>query len=115
MLDERSLKPTDLRDMTIGQLQVIVNDLHSQIESLNEELVQLLLIRDELHTEQDAMLVDIEDLTRHAESQQKHMAEKMPAKWKEAIQPENKLEFILLLWLQNAVAKGGAETNKYQC
>lgn len=31
---------------------------------LNEELVQLLLIRDELHTEQDAMLVDIEDLTR---------------------------------------------------
>ncbi|KAG2462975.1 SCHI1 protein, partial [Polypterus senegalus] len=62
-LMKRSLKPTDLRDMTIGQLQVIVNDLHSQIESLNEELVQLLLIRDELHMEQDAMLVDIEDLT----------------------------------------------------
>ncbi|XP_048810377.1 schwannomin-interacting protein 1 isoform X3 [Lagopus muta] len=79
-LMKRNLKPADLRDMTIGQLQVIVNDLHSQIESLNEELVQLLLIRDELHTEQDAMLVDIEDLTRHAESQQKHMAEKMPAK-----------------------------------
>ncbi|XP_071999014.1 schwannomin-interacting protein 1 isoform X2 [Engystomops pustulosus] len=79
-LMKRSLKPADLRDMTIGQLQVIVNDLHSQIESLNEELVQLLLIRDELHMEQDAMLVDIEDLTRHAESQQKHMAEKMPTK-----------------------------------
>ncbi|KAI1236030.1 Schwannomin-interacting protein 1, partial [Lamprotornis superbus] len=63
-LMKRSLKPTDLRDMSIGQLQVIVNDLHSQIESLNEELVQLLLVRDELHTEQDAMLVDIEDLTR---------------------------------------------------
>ncbi|XP_015216487.1 schwannomin-interacting protein 1 isoform X3 [Lepisosteus oculatus] len=77
-LMKRSLKPTDLRDMTLGQLQVIVNDLHSQIESLNEELVQLLLIRDELHMEQDAMLVDIEDLTRHAESQQKHMAEKTP-------------------------------------
>ncbi|XP_067898262.1 schwannomin-interacting protein 1 isoform X5 [Heterodontus francisci] len=79
-LMKRSLKPTDLRDMTIGQLQVIVNDLHSQIESLNEELVQLLVIRDELHMEQDAMLVDIEDLTRHAESQQKHMAEKTTAK-----------------------------------
>uniref|UniRef100_A0A8C9UWG0 Schwannomin interacting protein 1 C-terminal domain-containing protein n=1 Tax=Spermophilus dauricus TaxID=99837 RepID=A0A8C9UWG0_SPEDA len=63
-LMKRSLKPADLRGMTLGQLQVIVNDLHSQIESLNEELVQLLLIRDELHTEQDAMLVDIEDLTR---------------------------------------------------
>ncbi|XP_042153233.1 schwannomin-interacting protein 1 isoform X2 [Oncorhynchus tshawytscha] len=79
-LMKRSLKTTDLRDMTLGQLQVIVNDLHSQIESLNEELVQLLLIRDELHMEQDAMLVDIEDLTRHAESQQKHMAEKTPSK-----------------------------------
>ncbi|XP_041920437.1 schwannomin-interacting protein 1 isoform X2 [Alosa sapidissima] len=79
-LMKRSLKPSDLRDMTVGQLQVIVNDLHSQIESLNEELVQLLLIRDELHMEQDAMLVDIEDLTRHAESQQKHLAEKTLSK-----------------------------------
>lgn len=79
-LMKRSLKPTDLRDMTLGQLQVIVNDLHSQIEGLNEELVQLLLIRDELQMEQDAMLVDIEDLTRHAQSQQKHMLEKMPSK-----------------------------------
>lgn len=34
------------------------------LSGLNEELVQLLLIRDELHMEQDAMLVDIEDLTR---------------------------------------------------
>uniref|UniRef100_A0A2K6FLR5 Schwannomin interacting protein 1 C-terminal domain-containing protein n=1 Tax=Propithecus coquereli TaxID=379532 RepID=A0A2K6FLR5_PROCO len=75
-LMKRSLKPTDLRDMTTGQLQVIVNGLHSQIESLNEELVQLLLIRDELHTEQDATLADIEVLTRH----QKRMAEKTPAK-----------------------------------
>ncbi|XP_054980893.1 schwannomin-interacting protein 1 isoform X1 [Sorex araneus] len=79
-LMKRSLKPADLRGMTLGQLQVIVNDLHSQIESLNEELVQLLLVRDELHTEQDAMLVDIEDLTRHAESQQRQLAEKMPSK-----------------------------------
>ncbi|XP_067306021.1 schwannomin-interacting protein 1 isoform X2 [Pseudorasbora parva] len=79
-LMKRSLKPTDLRDMTHGQLQVIVNDLHSQIEGLNEELVQLLLMRDELHMEQDAMLVDIEDLTRHAQSQQKHLAEKTPSK-----------------------------------
>ncbi|XP_043114784.1 schwannomin-interacting protein 1 isoform X2 [Puntigrus tetrazona] len=79
-LMKRSLKPADLRDMTLGQLQVIVNDLHSQIEGLNEELVQLLLMRDELHMEQDAMLVDIEDLTRHAQSQQKHLAEKTLSK-----------------------------------
>ncbi|XP_073673561.1 schwannomin-interacting protein 1 isoform X1 [Garra rufa] len=79
-LMKRSLKPTDLRDMTLGQLQVIVNDLHSQIEGLNEELVQLLLMRDELQMEQDAMLVDIEDLTRHAQSQQKHLTEKTLSK-----------------------------------
>ncbi|KAG7478839.1 hypothetical protein JOB18_010003 [Solea senegalensis] len=51
-----------------------------EASGLNEELVQLLLIRDELHMEQDAMLVDIEDLTRHAESQQKHLAERTLSK-----------------------------------
>lgn len=46
-------------------LQVIVNELHSQIESLNDTLVKLLMARDELHMGQDSMLVDIEDLTRY--------------------------------------------------
>ncbi|XP_076454372.1 uncharacterized protein LOC143289262 isoform X2 [Babylonia areolata] len=53
-----------LQEMNLAQLQVLVNDLHSQIESLNEELVHLLMERDDLHMEQDSMLVDIEDLTR---------------------------------------------------
>ncbi|KAJ8378687.1 hypothetical protein AAFF_G00237360 [Aldrovandia affinis] len=79
-LMKRSLRPMDLRDMSLGQLQVIVNDLHCQIETLNEELVEMLVVRDELQVEQDAMLVDIEDLTRHAESQQKHVTEKMLSK-----------------------------------
>ncbi|CAH6898212.1 LOC101844513 [Phodopus roborovskii] len=86
-LMKRSLKPTDLRDMTIGQLQVIVNDLHSQIESLNEELVQLLLIRDELHTEQDAMLVDIEDLTSSSSLEGLHPAKLFPEKQLAHIHP----------------------------
>ena len=34
------------------------------IVDLNEELVQMLMERDELHMEQDSMLVDVEDLTR---------------------------------------------------
>lgn len=46
-------------------LQVIVNELHTQIEFLNESLVEMLIARDELHMGQDSMLVDIEDLTRH--------------------------------------------------
>ncbi|KAJ2953711.1 hypothetical protein O0L34_g1331 [Tuta absoluta] len=54
-----------LTDMNIAQLQVIVNELHSEIESLNEQLVQMLMARDELHMGQDSMLVDIEDLTRY--------------------------------------------------
>ena len=71
-----------LEDMNIGQLQVIVNDLHCQIESTillfcstflyqcvvvsayNEELVNLLMERDSLTMEQDSILVDIEDLTK---------------------------------------------------
>uniref|UniRef100_A0A4W4FIP0 Schwannomin interacting protein 1 C-terminal domain-containing protein n=1 Tax=Electrophorus electricus TaxID=8005 RepID=A0A4W4FIP0_ELEEL len=79
-LMKRSLRPIDLREMSLGQLQVITNDLHSQIQGLNEELVQLLVLRDELHVEQDAMLVDVEDLTRHAHSQQRHLAEKSKRK-----------------------------------
>ncbi|XP_064455644.1 uncharacterized protein LOC135366729 isoform X2 [Ornithodoros turicata] len=54
-----------LTDMNLAQLQVIVNDLHSQIESHNEDLVKFLMERDDLHMEQDSMLVDIEDMTRY--------------------------------------------------
>ncbi|XP_034468976.1 schwannomin-interacting protein 1 isoform X1 [Hippoglossus hippoglossus] len=79
-LMKRNLRRGDMRDMSLGQLQVITNDLHSQIQSLNEELVQLLLMRDELHVEQDAMLVDIEDLTRHAHSHHRQQADKAISK-----------------------------------
>lgn len=56
-----------LYEMSVGQLQTLVNDVHTQIENLNEELVKLLMERDELHMMQDSKLVDIEDLTRRAE------------------------------------------------
>ncbi|CAH2234951.1 jg10426 [Pararge aegeria aegeria] len=63
--DRRRVSRHLLTDMNIAQLQVIVNELHSQIESLNDSLVKLLMARDELHMGQDSMLVDIEDLTRY--------------------------------------------------
>ncbi|XP_055351649.1 uncharacterized protein LOC129597962 [Paramacrobiotus metropolitanus] len=53
-----------LSDLNIAYLQVILNDLHCQIETLNEELVRYLEERDELHMEQDSKLVDIDDLSR---------------------------------------------------
>ncbi|XP_071539118.1 uncharacterized protein Schip1 isoform X2 [Panulirus ornatus] len=62
---KRRISRQILTDMNVAQLQVIVNDLHTQIESLNEDLVTLLMERDDLHMEQDSMLVDIEDLTKH--------------------------------------------------
>ncbi|XP_023943957.2 putative leucine-rich repeat-containing protein DDB_G0290503 isoform X2 [Bicyclus anynana] len=63
--DRRRVSRHLLTDMNIAQLQVIVNELHSQIESLNDSLVKFLMARDELHMGQDSMLVDIEDLTRY--------------------------------------------------
>ena len=52
-----------LSRLNVAQLQLIQNDHLAQIETLNEELVGLLVIRDELGMEQDAMLTDIEDLS----------------------------------------------------
>lgn len=63
--EKRRVSRQILTDMNIAQLQVIVNDLHSHIELLNEGLVKYLLERDELHMSQDSKLVDIEDMTKY--------------------------------------------------
>ena len=39
--------------------------IFSSLSVLNEGLVKFLMDRDDLHMEQDSMLVDIEDLTRY--------------------------------------------------
>ena len=58
-LNRRILTP-----MNVSQLQVILNYLLTQIETLNENLVQYLITRDELAIEQDSLLTDIEDITK---------------------------------------------------
>ncbi|XP_055850962.1 probable serine/threonine-protein kinase DDB_G0282963 [Episyrphus balteatus] len=62
--EKRRVSRQMLTDMNIAQLQIIVNDLHTQIEDLNDSLVHYLMERDELHMGQDSMLVDIEDISR---------------------------------------------------
>ncbi|KAI5633940.1 schwannomin-interacting protein 1 domain-containing protein [Phthorimaea operculella] len=78
--DRRRVSRQLLTDMNIAQLQVIVNELHSEIERLNEQLVQMLMARDELHMGQDSMLVDIEDLTRYLGVKEQTKKTKGPAK-----------------------------------
>ena len=56
------LSPQKLLEFNITKLQVIVNHFHSEIERLNEDLVKLLLEKDELQIEQDSQLLDVEDL-----------------------------------------------------
>ena len=53
-----------LTEMNINQLQVILNYLFAQVETLNENLVQFLITRDELAIEQDSLLTDVEDITK---------------------------------------------------
>jgi len=60
----KELTPRTLSNLNLAQLQVIFNDLHTQIENYNDLLLKYLEERDDLHMEQDAKLVDIEDLTR---------------------------------------------------
>jgi len=53
-----------LTPMNVGQLQVILNYLLTQIETLNENLVEYLITRDELAIEQDSLLTDVDDITK---------------------------------------------------
>lgn len=77
------INTNDYKLLNIGQLQMIINDLHNQIEGIwiilrskfliisfsiilanNNDLVNLLIERDSLSMEQDSILVDIEDMTK---------------------------------------------------
>ena len=42
---------------------MILNDFREKIEQHSTELVSLLLQKDELETEQDSMLIDVEDIS----------------------------------------------------
>ncbi|KAG5674729.1 hypothetical protein PVAND_004681 [Polypedilum vanderplanki] len=73
-LTKRRLSRQMLTNMNIAQLQIIINEFHSFIETLNEMLVKYLMDRDEISMRQDSMLIDIEDITRYlAEKEEAHL------------------------------------------
>ena len=49
---KKKLTPRTLSNLNLAQLQVIFNDLHTQIENYNELLLKHLEERDDLHMEQ---------------------------------------------------------------
>ncbi len=63
-----------LTGLNVARLQVILNMLLSCVEDLNERLVRLLIERDELVMEQDALLTDIEDITKGIKLLDKHFS-----------------------------------------
>lgn len=63
IVQRRHLERTDLQNVSIKELNKLSTSLRQTIQDLSSELVGLLQIRDQLRTEQDAMLLEVQDLT----------------------------------------------------
>lgn len=59
----RKLNRSDLQTCSVLQLNVLKTSLHEDIQDLSSELVKHLVVRDNLRTKQDAMLLDVQDMT----------------------------------------------------
>ncbi|XP_067948821.1 IQCJ-SCHIP1 readthrough transcript protein-like isoform X2 [Watersipora subatra] len=64
---EMTLNKKRLESLSLAQLQVVYNAMQNEIERLNEELMEIAVARDELHMQQDSILVNIEDLEKRIE------------------------------------------------
>ncbi|XP_072315104.1 schwannomin-interacting protein 1 [Eucyclogobius newberryi] len=63
VIERRHLERTDLQSLSIKEINKVSTSLKKTIQDLSSELVGLLQIRDQLRTEQDAMLLEVQDLT----------------------------------------------------
>ncbi|XP_017344877.1 schwannomin-interacting protein 1 isoform X1 [Ictalurus punctatus] len=59
----RKLSHSDLQTCSVLQLNALRTSLHEDIQDLSSELVKHLVVRDNLRTKQDAMLLDVQDMT----------------------------------------------------
>lgn len=63
VVQRKHLELSDLRTFTIKDLNSLCTSLSKDIQDLSSELVGRLQVRDQLRTEQDALLVEVQDLT----------------------------------------------------
>ena len=70
-----------LQGLNLTAIQIITNHYHNQIEFLNNELVKLLMEKDELQIEQDSQLLDIQDLSASRWSQHESPYQTIPPEW----------------------------------
>ncbi|KAM9455879.1 schwannomin-interacting protein 1 isoform 2-T2 [Clarias gariepinus] len=59
----RKLSRSDLQTCSVLQLNALRRSLQEEIQDLSSELVKHLVVRDNLRTKQDAMLLDVQDMT----------------------------------------------------
>ncbi|XP_026213349.1 schwannomin-interacting protein 1 isoform X2 [Anabas testudineus] len=59
----KHLEVWELKECSVQQLSSLRTSLQEDIHALSSELVAHLLVRDQLRTKQDAMLLDVQDLT----------------------------------------------------
>ncbi|KAM9331959.1 schwannomin-interacting protein 1 isoform 1-T2 [Pholidichthys leucotaenia] len=63
VVKRKHLERLDLQQRSVQQLISLKTSLEHDIHALSSELVAHLLVRDQLRTKQDAMLLDVQDLT----------------------------------------------------
>nr|XP_020450662.1 schwannomin-interacting protein 1-like [Monopterus albus] len=63
VVQKRHFQRSDLQRFSIKELNVLCTSLSQTIQDLSSELVGRLQVRDQLRTEQDAMLLEVQDLT----------------------------------------------------
>ncbi|KAL7389879.1 hypothetical protein ABVT39_011452 [Epinephelus coioides] len=61
--ERKHLEHWELQERSVQQLNSLKASLQQEVHALSSELVAHLLVRDQLRTKQDAMLLDVQDLT----------------------------------------------------
>lgn len=63
VVQRRHVERSDLQNFSIKDLKALCTSLSQTIQDLSSDLVSRLQVRDQLRTEQDAMLLEVQDLT----------------------------------------------------